>query len=456
MALIVFYLLPTSSAISAGSRRYHDMDYISLHRAGTEILDLTSAHRFCATCYDQIAHFWVNRSGLRDVISTRVNDLVEEVLPSVRGSRGGCSGTNRSREWLPFSPSSKQKSSVLKKTAVAATVATKTVSLVASAALRTPETASEKASSKVDFAQFGDQPVATTLVSANPRENSILLASLKSRKKKESSVALATKHDVTGSQDLKHLMDPLIPQSLWNRLTGNEFPEHMELLEGLARTGYRLSSNDESNEWVAWTKVSSSFKESLEEGGIHVWTGRKSSDDKSYYGAAAPFIKSRSIVPLSPMEFIELLLDSNRVKAYNKWSTGRLDLWKSSDERTKIVQNTNNVPVGGKPLRSTTLLHACPVDSLFPSKKTQKPGEETSWLLLSRAVGPQPEDKNIGTSDILLGVNLIQPHGEGESVLTAITHVYSTAVPGMLAEKLGVKSAIKFVKDIRGMVVPVS
>ncbi|KAL7578183.1 hypothetical protein ACA910_012615 [Epithemia clementina (nom. ined.)] len=367
-----------------------------------------------------------------------------------------------------------KKTSILEKTAMAATVATKTASKVATAALWTSPTpnidttsCSSNNRNNVNFSHFGDYgasdvSISTRLVSPDSRENSLVLASLRGKKRKSIPDKSSTKQKAgaqADSSDLKRLVDPLIPQSLWDRLTGNEFPEHMELLDDLARMGYKLAANDESNDWVAWTRVSSSFKQGLEDGAIHVWTGRarlRNNDSSSYYGAAAPFIKSRSIVPMSPMEMIDLMLDSSRVKTYNKWSMGRQDLWKSSNERTKIVQNTNKVPVGSKPLRSTTLLHACPVDARMTSKPTTggSGGDQTAWLLLSRATGPQPEDKNIGTSDILLGVNLIQPLDDGQSVLTAITHVYSTAVPGVLAEKLGVKSAVKFVKDMRGLVVP--
>ena len=465
-ACVVHLLWSNEIAVAESISGHHHVEYISLHRALTVVPDLATAGSFCTSMYDQVSQLWVNRRGLGDEIKSRVNNLVGDDMPS-KTSETKFGGQARAKfQGQSFLNRRKPKSSsLLKKTAFAATVATKTASKVATAALRSSTESTEENNScgTIDFSRFNDVSVTTTLVSKNPRENSIMLASLKSKKKRDNKQELPPAKETSDeiSDLLQYLVDPFIPQSVWNRLSGREFPENMALLDGLARTGYRIAANDESNEWIAWTKVAPSFRETLEESGIHVWTGRarvNGKNDRSFYGAAAPIIKSRSIVPMSPMELVELMLDSNRVKTYNKYSVGRQDLWKSSDERTKIVQNTNSIPVGSKKLRSTTLLHACPVDGRITETHSAKTGEDASWLLLSRAIGPQPEDKTIGTSDILLGVNLIQPLGDGQSSLTAVTHVYSdsAAIPGVIAEKMGVKSAINFVKDLRGLVVPAS
>ena len=76
--------------------------------------------------------------------------------------------------------------------------------------------------------------------------------------------------------------------------------------------------------------------------------------------------------------------------------------------------------------------------------------------MVSRAVGGgrflDQNDEGCGTSDILLGVNLMEPTDCDDScVLTCINHVYCSAIPNMLAERLGVKGAIKFVKDMRAL-----
>jgi hypothetical protein len=72
---------------------------------------------------------------------------------------------------------------------------------------------------------------------------------------------------------------------------------------------------------------------------------------------------------------------------------------------------------------------------------------------VSRAVGGREycddEDADCGRSDILLGINLLEPVGDDSTLVTAITHVQSSVVPSMMAEGLGVKGAIKFVHDLR-------
>jgi len=88
---------------------------------------------------------------------------------------------------------------------------------------------------------------------------------------------------------------------------------------------------------------------------------------------------------------------------------------------------------------ASTLLHAQPLANDTKGR----------WVIVSRAVKgfDTPEDANI--SEILLGVNLLEPINESSCRLTAVNHVYSNAIPTMLAERVGVKSAVKFVKDLR-------
>ena len=164
--------------------------------------------------------------------------------------------------------------------------------------------------------------------------------------------------------------------------------------------------------------------------------------------------------------------DSQRVKTYNAWSTGRVDLWtctnnndgeapSGSAQMTKIVRNKTQPPMGAKPMVATTLLHARPLHN----DKKEDDEEPQSWLLVSRAVGgfhfPLDEDSSssaVGVSEMLLGVNVFEavPGKPNLCRMTAVTHVYSASIPLMLAERLGVKSAIQFVKDLRALPPPAS
>lgn len=245
---------------------------------------------------------------------------------------------------------------------------------------------------------------------------------------------------------LNQITKPLIPENVWETLTGKEFQQHPEVLDELAETGAWLAENDESNEWVDWNVFGSLG--SLEKGDVQVWTGKAK---KEGHGSEIPFIKSRSIVPMSPEEVVDLLLDSDRVTTYNQWSQGRTDCWIASAEdgslkRTKIVKSTTQPPLGAKRMVSVTLLHARPW------------GADGGWIVVSRSPGGKayfdPDDSPSSRSDILLGVNLLSPLDDESCVLTSLTHLFSPAIPAMLAERLGAKSAIKFAMDVRKSKIP--
>jgi hypothetical protein len=247
-------------------------------------------------------------------------------------------------------------------------------------------------------------------------------------------------------------------------------------VSALAVMGEAVARQDASSEWIEWQEYGRSGSatsrgggggddeknKSLHNGEIQVWTGRCVSSSphttQPYFGAQLPFVKTRSIIPFAVDEMVDLLLDSSRVQLYNPWSLGRRDCWVAvaADDGdnnnpvptvTKIVKNRVQPPLGSKAMVSTTLLHARPALS-----------NDGSWVVVSRSVGhngsalfaaPSDDDATAGRSDILLGVNLLQPVSENSCILTAATHVYSSAVPTLLAERLGVQSAIKFVKDMR-------
>jgi hypothetical protein len=274
------------------------------------------------------------------------------------------------------------------------------------------------------------------------------------------SAATSTSTSTVEAQDessmRQALVQPLIPKSVWDQLHGDEFQRFPDLLDGLSETGEMLARQDFSNIWIDW-KIHSSGGVSLEDGDVLVWTGKSL---KEGYGSAVPWIKTRSIIPLAADEMVELLMDSSRVTTYNPWSLGRQDCWVAAADnnpaadpihplrQTKIVKNRVQPPMGAKPAVSVTMLHARPVN------------DDGTWLVISRATGgnlyPELDQDAVGRSDILLGVNLIQPVDDDSCMLTAVTHAYSAIMPAMLAERLGVKGAIKFISDIRALRVPAS
>ena len=289
------------------------------------------------------------------------------------------------------------------------------------------------------------------------------------------------------------------------------------LLEALAAMGERVARIDTPTQWIDWQVHSSSSTTSSSssssnhpndndwldnDDAVQVWTGkciatpppkRQSTSDTSddhhhnppsndqveekYLGIQLPFIKVRAILPYSVTEVVDLLLDSNKVVTYNPWSLGRKDCWidttssgsKSSTGTTthtcmttKIVQNRVQPPIpGARQVVSTTLLHARPIRSTSESDNDSK---TTSWIIVSRSIGKNHiyddtlDSSKTSRSDILLGVNLLEPIRskdgtilESKCRITTVTHVYSPSVPMAFAERLGVQSSIKFIHDIRNL-----
>ena len=255
---------------------------------------------------------------------------------------------------------------------------------------------------------------------------------------------------------IEALTQPLIADEVWQGLTGTEFCDHADILLGpLAAMGERLVRSDshgdaEDNEWIHWTVHNpSEHARPLHEGAVHIWIGRtQPRDHRTYRGANVPFIKSRCLLPQqSVTDIVDLLLDSARIREYNPYSTGRRDVW-VRDRHTRIAKNRVQPPmVGSKPMLSTTLLHARPSGT--------EEQEDGTWIVVSRAVGgthyDEPDDdRPAGRTNIYLGCNVLQPIDDGTScVLTAVTHAESSAIPPIMAERLGVKGALNFVKDLR-------
>ena len=96
-------------------------------------------------------------------------------------------------------------------------------------------------------------------------------------------------------------------------------------------------------------------KQVLEEGEVLVYLGKWK---KEGYGSNVPVVKSISIIEMSPKDMAELLLDSSRVKAYNKMSIGRKDVrimqtgvdthGHFGHGETKVVRNITKPPVAKK------------------------------------------------------------------------------------------------------------
>ena len=260
---------------------------------------------------------------------------------------------------------------------------------------------------------------------------------------RDASLATVQKTDATA------ITSPIVPLSInFDDQTGEEFAD-TDVMDRLVVSGLEMAS-PEKNDWIEWKEHSSTKKlleeygndemAILEQGEVLVYVGKSK---KEGHGSKLPIIKTKSMLPLSAQDMADLLMDSEKVKIYNKMSLGRDDV-KVLSEGTKVVCNLTKPPVAKSNMVSCTLMHS---RQLSPEKH----------LVVSRAAPGMIDEtmSELARNDILLGVNLLQDNGPNSCVMTAVTHVYSPALPTILAKSLGVSSAINFVKDIRASCKPV-
>jgi len=244
--------------------------------------------------------------------------------------------------------------------------------------------------------------------------------------------------------DTTAMTSPIVPLTIsFDGQTGEEFADP-DTMDRLVASGLEMATQD-PNDWIEW-KAHSATKKLLEEhnhnemvileqGEVMVYIGRSK---KEGHGSKLPIIKTKSILPLAAEEMAELLMDSSRVRIYNKLSVGRTDV-RTLGEGTKVVCNLTKPPIAKSNMVSCTLMHSRRLD------------QEGSHFVVSRAAPGMIDDamSELPRNDILLGVNLLEDRGPDECIMTAVTHIYSPALPTILAKKMGVSSAINFVKDIR-------
>lgn len=294
----------------------------------------------------------------------------------------------------------------------------------------------------------GSSSSATLVASVRTKRRRALRQILEEEEEEEAATSTTTNDEhVVDPLVIKSIAKPFVPKSVWGRLRGTEF-DQPGVIDNLVETGLAMTRPND-NEWISWKAHNKNDDAAANDQDVRVHVGRCSKDDvDEYYGANLPMIKTEAVIRnITPKELAELLLDSSRVQVYNKMSIGRTDIRTVECETgvAKIVRNLTQPPITSKKVQSTTLMHS------------RQLNEAGAYLVVSRAVtlpnSGEKEEEEHGKSEILLGVNLLEPCDDDASSLkmTAVTHVYSPALPVVLAKRIGVKSAISFVKDIRSV-----
>mmetsp|Transcript_13113 Transcript_13113/g.26749 ORF Transcript_13113/g.26749 Transcript_13113/m.26749 type:complete len:337 (-) Transcript_13113:21-1031(-) len=278
------------------------------------------------------------------------------------------------------------------------------------------------------------------------------------RKKCKGSSAGDSGTDGDGSDFSTHAGLACVPKSVWLSLTPSSFTK--EAIQTLKDSGMDLANNKKVADGPKWDPDKSTASILKLKGGdeamsadcsdIYVWTGTFA---PPCTGADLPAIRTRGVIPMSAKSVAELLMDSSKVKVYNKMSLGRTDVklfqagidskskqW--GEGETKIVRNKTKPPMTSKTMVFTTLMHA--------RKLT-----DDSYLVVSRAVncdeGEEAQGEKTIKSEIMLGVNILRPLSDSSCELSSVTHVNSPLVPGMMAKTVGIKGAVDFIKDLRSL-----
>jgi len=220
------------------------------------------------------------------------------------------------------------------------------------------------------------------------------------------------------------------------------------------------SGSNNNTAWMKCTfqngKISASTCSFPSSKDVLIWSG---SFKHGLFGSDVPAIRSVGIVETSARKLMDLLVDSSRVKEYNKISLGRKDVIKFDGDLendgpfgkaiTKVMRSESKPPML-KPLALTSILHA----KQLPDK--------SGYLIVSRGVHrPGSEDavadssSGSAKSEIVIGVNLIVDFDDADHdrcLMINVNHIRSPMVPLYIAKKIAVSTAGGFINDLRSCV----
>jgi len=176
---------------------------------------------------------------------------------------------------------------------------------------------------------------------------------------------------------------------------------------------------------------------------ILVWHGKL---DHGGYKSNLPVIKARGIIPSSSKDLLLLLLDSSKVKCYNKMSLGRVDQKRLNTAgnqyvrakptvEAKIVRSLSSFPLIKKKIELISVMYT----KILDEKETGMKG----FLLVTRSVWEDEDkvpcegkyaskdDKDYIRSEMLLGINFIRQIDDDDTncELTNVTQFFTPGIP---------------------------
>lgn len=180
---------------------------------------------------------------------------------------------------------------------------------------------------------------------------------------------------------------------------------------------------------------------------VALWEGKPNSFG---FKSDLPAYKACGIIECAACELYNLVVDSNRVKEYNKISIGRIDehvFAGSVDEGlTKVMRSITKPQVSPKPIELITILH---------TRKLNE-GNKKGWLCVSRGVRKKADflcENGCQGTEVLLGLNLIEEFDIGDGVkrtkFTTITKLFSPNIPIFVAKRFAPRSTTQYICNIR-------
>jgi hypothetical protein len=198
------------------------------------------------------------------------------------------------------------------------------------------------------------------------------------------------------------------------------------------------------NESVKYLSKDAIWEWMGEENKVRVWKLKNSSIKLNKNDQEWPCVKSTTIINIDAETLMEYLLDSAKVKEYNKYSAGRLDIELLSS-KSKIVWNTMNIPKVIKPYDFCTLLH-------FYSNPL---GNEL--ILVSKCMNHAlvPMHKGYSRSEKIMGLNVLKKlsndkeNGNHRTEITCISHQRYANTPVFMIEKSMMRGKVNYLKKLR-------
>lgn len=175
---------------------------------------------------------------------------------------------------------------------------------------------------------------------------------------------------------------------------------------------------------------------------IRVWRLKKSlrcdpQEDKW------PCVRSVTTVDIPVKQLKRLIMDSSKVKIFNKYSGGRIDVHHIG-KNTKIVWNRTKIPLAIKPYDFCTLMHA--VDD-------EDNGEA---MIISKGIeDPRvPIKSDFSRSEVIFALQVLCPskHDESKTEFTTISHVKYAGTHPFLAWRSAFQGSVSYFRHLKSTI----